>query len=325
MATLKDVANEVGVSVATVSYVLTGRGSVGEAMTKKVLAAVEKLEYRPNRKAQAMRTGVSKSIGLVIPDLTNPFYPALAQSIENAARTAGFSVILIDCQNKTDIEEEGLNLLEQHIVDGIIWCPTGDKSIKKLSESKCPVVLLDRSHPGFNAVHCDYLRGGELLAEYAIKLGHRKIGLLSGPQRTDSAVQRRLGFINAAADNLDVMWEVEVPFSSELNAKARKALNSNSVSLVVAANDLIAVGAIGALKDAGLRVPQDVSIVGFDNIPWSAVITPRLTTINQPVSFIAAEAVDMLVQKILSPEKPVRTIVLDVELVERDSALPCLY
>ncbi len=323
MATLKDVASVVGVSVATVSYVLTGRGSVSDEMKKKVLAAVEKLEYRPNRKAQAMRTGVSQSIGLVIPDLTNPFYPALAQSIENTARAAGYSVILIDCQNNTDIEEEGLSLLEQQIVDGVIWCPTGNKSIKKLAKLKCPVVLLDRSHPGFNAVHCDYLRGGELLAQYAIKMGHRKIGLLSGPQLTDSARQRRQGFMDAAGDNLDILWEVEVPFSSALNAKARMALKDNAASLIVAANDLIAVGAIGALNDAGLSVPADVSIVGFDNIPWSAVITPKLTTINQPVAFIASEAVNMLVEKILAPDKPVRTIVLDVELVERDSALRC--
>ena len=321
MATLKDVAALVGVSVATVSYVLTGRGSVSPEVSKRVREAVDQLGYRPNRKAQAMRTGFSKSIGLVIPDLTNPFFPELAQKIEGAARAAGFSVLMVDCQNQAENEAEGLGLLEQQTVDGVIWCPTGNDSMAALSKLDCPVVLIDRAVPGFDAVHCDYLRGGALLAQHAIALGHRQVGLLSGPQDTDSARQRRQGFLAAAAGKLDINWEVEVPFAAELNAEARAALQENSASLVVAANDLIAVGAVGVLGELGLQVPRDVSLLGFDNIPWSALITPRLTTVHQPVGAIAAEAVDMLVSKIQSPQKTVRTMVLDVELIERDSAI----
>lgn len=319
MATLKDIASIVGVSVATVSYVLTGRGSVSDEVKEKVLAVAKDIGYKPNRKAQAMRTGMSKCIGLVIPDLTNPFYPELAQKIESAARAAGFSVIMMDCENDSSNEEEGLNLLEQQGIDGIIWCPTGSKSLARLAQLDCPTVLIDRAHPDFDAVHCDYVRGGALLAEYAIRCGHRKVGLLNGPQDIESARQRRLGFINAAGDDLEICWEVEGPFLPQLPEAAQAALQRADVSMVVAANDLIAIGAIDVLQQAGIAVPEQVSVVGFDNIPWSALITPKLTTINHAVANIANEAMDILVQKISAPEKPVRTVVLGVELVERQS------
>lgn len=321
MTTLKDVAKHVGVSVATVSYVLTGRGSVSKAVSERVLSAVKTLGYRPNRKAQAMRTGISNSIGLILPDLTKPYFPHLAQQIENAARKAGFAVLLIDCQSQIEAEQEGFDLLAQQSVDGVIWFPMDQQIPDEISNLGCPVVLIDRSLPGFDAVHCDYDRGGEIQARYAIELGHSRIGLLSGPQNIESARKRRQGFINQAGDQLTIVWDIEVPFSRELNDEARQALKKNLVSLVVCADDLIAIGTIGVLNDYDLSVPEQVSVVGFDNIPWSTVVTPKLTTINQPIAAIGAEAVDILTQRIQSPDKPTRTTILEVELVERASAI----
>lgn len=322
MATLKDVAKEVGVSVATVSYALTGRGSVSPAMRDKVLAAVERLGYQPNRKAQAMRTGITRCIGLIIPDLTNPFFPQLAQKIEYEARAAGLSVFMVDCQNQAIHEEEGLDLMEQQQVDGVIWCPTGNRSTQRLARLRCPVVLVDRPLPGFDAVHSDYRAGGQLLAQHAIELGHRSVGLLSGPQETESARLRRAGFVEAAQGKLDIAWEEEVPFSSELTPAARQALAHNRASLVVAANDLIAVGALDELKNLGRRVPEDVSLVGFDDIPWAALITPKLTTIRQPIAALAHEALSLLTAKMQDRQRPVSTRVVGVSLVARASAIP---
>ncbi len=322
MSTLKDVATRVGVSVATVSYVLTGRGSVSVETRTKVLAAVKELDYRPNRSAQAMRTGYSQSIGLLLPDLTNPFFPELAQKIENAARQLKFSVLLVDCQGKQETEEEAFELLKQQGVDGIIWCPASDNVPPSLASLTCPTVIIDRPIAGFDAVHSDYSKGGRILAEYALSLGHKKIGLLSGPSQIEGARRRREGFIEVAeahAKHLEVVWDVEVPFSTDLNQQAVEKLKLNNVSLIVAADDLIAVGAISALNELGLNVPEDVSVTGFDNIPWTTVVTPKLTTVNQPISEMGAKAVAMLTEKIAKPEKEISTVVLDVNLVERAS------
>lgn len=321
MATLKDVAKLVGVSVATASYVLTGRGSVSKEVSKKVLAAVKELGYRPNRKAQAMRTGVSNSIGMILPDLTKPYFPHLAQQVENAARKAGFAVLLIDCQSQIDAEEEGFDLLAQQGVDGIIWFPIDQNIPNSINKLQCPTVLIDRNLPGFDTVQCDFNKGGSLQAQLAIKLGHQRVGILSGPQTIESARKRREGFIQAAKNKLDIVWDIEVPFSLDLNNKAHKALKEKSVSLVVCADDLIAIGAMGTLTDQGLNIPADVSVLGFDNIPWSTIVSPKLSTINQPIAAIGNEAVSILTQKIQMPDNTVRATILDVNLVERDSTV----
>lgn len=321
MATLKDVAKLVGVSVATVSYVLTGRGSVSKEVSEKVHSAVKELGYRPNRKAQAMRTGLSKSIGMILPDLTKPYFPHLAQQVESAARKAGFAVLLVDCQNQADAEEEGFDLLEQQGVDGIIWFPLDNHTPQNMHNLKCPVVLIDRTIPGYDAVHCDFSAGGALQARYAIQQGHRRVGLLCGPHTIESAPKRRQGFVDAAGDKLEIAWDIEVPFSTELTDEARQALQKNDVSLIACGDDLIAIGALGALNDYGIKVPEQVSVLGFDNIPWSKIVTPKLTTINQPISAIGAEAVNILTQKIQTPDDTVRAIILGVELVERDSVI----
>lgn len=322
MTTLKDVARAVGVSVATVSYVLTGRGSVSKETSVRVMAAVKKLGYRPNRTAQAMRTGFTQSIGLLLPDLTNPFFPQLAQKIENAARQRDFSVLLVDCQSNSDTEAEAFNLLKQQGVDGIIWCPASDSAPDSIHSVGCPVVIIDRPISGFDSVYSDYYKGGRLLGEYALSMGHTEVGLLSGPSHIEGARKRRQGFIDAVTGSdktLNIVWDLEVPFSTELTEESLLRLTKKDVSLIVAADDLIAVGAISALNEIGLHVPEDVSVTGFDNIPWSTVVTPKLTTINQAISAMGGEAVDILAEKISEPSMPIRTVLLDVELVERHS------
>lgn len=324
MATLKEVAKEVGVSVATVSYVLNGTGSVSKEVQAKVHDAVKKLSYRPNRKAQAMRTGVTKSIGLILPDLTNPFFPELAQKIELEARQHGYTVVLFDTYNQSAAEEEGFIVLEQHGVDGIIWCPVANVVSTSIKQIKCPVVVVDRPLPDFDVVQSDYKLGGYLLADYVNKSGHRQIGMLSGPQNIASARQRRQGFLEHISKTTQILWDIEVPFETDLTAEAIMRLTSNKATLIVCADDVIAIGAINILDSLGVVIPTDVSIVGFDNIPWSRIIKPNLTTINQPVDRIGKEAIGLLIQRIKTPEAPVKTIVLAVNLIERDSVLQLL-
>jgi LacI family transcriptional regulator len=320
MATVKDIAAAVGVSVATVSNVLNGRPNVGRVNRQKVQRAVKRLGYRPNRAAQAMRTGRSRVIGLVLPDLTNPFFPELAQAVESTARRLGLLVCLIDSQGTFAGEADGFALLMQHAVDGIIWCPVGPRLPEHLKARSHPVVLIDRPRPGYAVVHSNYLMGGELLARYALKMGHRRIGLLSGPQNLASARQRRNGFVNACGREITVVWEASVGFDGVLGRDALDALrHRGNATLIVAGNDLIAISAIRFLAEQGVSVPDDVSITGFDNISWTDVVRPRLTTIAQPVGALGAKAVELMQERMSGAKIAIRRTIFDVALVERDS------
>jgi LacI family transcriptional regulator len=320
MATVKDIAATVGVSVATVSNVFNGRPNVGRATRQKVLRAAKQMGYRPNRAAQAMRTGRTRAIGLVLPDLTNPFFPELAQAVENTARRRGLLVCLIDSQSRPEGEANGFALLMQHAVDGIIWCPLGARLPAHLKSLARPVVLIDRPRPGYAVVHSNYLMGGRLLAQYALRMGHTRVALLSGPQNIESARQRREGFVKAFPRDIKIVWEVCVGFDGVLTPAAHAALERRrAATLIVAGNDLIAISAIRYLTGRGVSVPEEVSVTGFDNIRWTDVVTPRLTTIAQPVGAIGAKAVE-LVQERMSGEKiAARSTIFDVELIERDS------
>ncbi len=319
MVTIKDIATAVGVSVATVSNVLNDRPNVGAAIRREVLAVAGKLGYRPNRAAQAMRTGRTRAIGLVLPDLTNPFFPELAQAVENKARSLGLLVCLVDSQGSLKSESAGFSLLA-HAVDGIIWCPLGPRLPAGLKQQPSPVVLIDRPRAGYAVVHSNYLMGGELLAKYALRMGHTRVGLLSGPQNLASARQRRDGFVNAFPRDIRIAWEVNVPFDGVLTVSASDALaRRTDATLIVAGNDLIAISAIRFLTQHGVRVPDDVSVTGFDNIRWTDVVTPRLTTISQPIGAIGARAVELMLARIANEKIAAARTVFDVELIERDS------
>lgn len=320
MATVKDIAAAVGVSVATVSNVLNGRPNVGRATRQRVLRSAQQLDYRPNRAAQAMRTGRTRAIGLVLPDLTNPFFPELAQAVENTARSRGLLVCLVDSQGRPEGEADGFSLLMQHAVDGIIWCPLGPRLPTQLKNLARPVVLIDRPRPGYAVVHSNYLMGGRLLAEYAARMGHRRVGLLSGPQHIESARQRRDGFVKALPSGSEIAWEVCVGFDGVLTEEACAALQRRrKATLIVAGNDLIAIGAIRRLAEQGVRVPDEVSVTGFDNIRWTDLVTPRLTTIAQPVGAIGARAVELMQERMSGEKIDSQRTVFDVELIERDS------
>lgn len=320
MTTVKDIAAAVGVSVATVSNVLNGRPNVGRATRQQVLRVAKQLAYRPNRAAQAMRTGRTRAIGLVLPDLTNPFFPELAQAVENTARSRGLLVCLVDSQSRPEGEADGFALLMQHAVDGIIWCPLGPRLPAQLKNLARPVVLIDRPRPGYAVVHSNYLMGGRLLAQYALRMGHTRVGLLSGPQHIESARQRRDGFVTAFPRSINIVWEVCVGFDGVLTAEARAALeHRRKATLIVAGNDLIAISAIRRLAEEGVSVPEEVSVTGFDNIRWTDLVTPRLTTIAQPVSAIGAKAVELMQERMSGEKIDSRRTIFDVELIERDS------
>ena len=320
MATIKDVAAKAGVSVATVSNALTGKKNVSPEVRRRVLAAAKTLGYRPHRAAQAMRTGRTRAIGLVLPDLTNPFFSQLAQAVENQARKSGLLVFLVDSQDRQGEELDGLTRLAQHGVDGVIWCPVGSRVPAPLRTFDRPVVLIDRPRPGFTVVHSNNRMGGQLLAKYALQQGHSRVGLLSGPRNLASAQQRRDGFVAAFPDRMDIAWEVRVGFDGILPREAREALlRRRGATLLVAGNDVIAISAVRFLAEHKVQVPGDVSIVGFDDISWARIVTPRLTTIAQPLVAIGTRAVELLEERMADAAAERRTLELNVSLIERES------
>ena len=313
MARLKDVAERAGVSTATVSNVLRGTKAARPDVAARVREAAGELGYVPNPHAQSLRTGHSRAVGLVVPDLTNPYFPALVQAIETTARAHGYALIVMDAGNDGALEDASLALMASYRVAGVIWVPVHDHP---RVDWPFPVVTVDRPLACCDAVVADHLQGGALVARHARACGHRRVGLLSGPRALASAALRRSGFLEAAG-GLEVAWEHEVPFASDLPAAVVARLRDPDCTLIACANDAVAVGVLRALRDAGTRVPDDVSVVGFDDVPWAEFVEPALTTVRQPLAALGAAAVEMLHARIAEPAAPRRFETHPVALVVR--------
>lgn len=318
-ATLKEVAKAAGVSLASASYAINGAGSVGEATREHILKVAAELGYRPNQSAKAMKTGKTGAIGLIVPDLTNPFFPGLAQVVIQAARAHGYSVFLTDTEGSTEEEQRAVNLMIDHGVDGVIWFPIADDGpVGKLIEG-VPTVVLDRNLPGYDVIQADYADGGRLAAEHLLAAGHVNIGVISGPHAASSARQRAEAAIATVRERGNLVWHVHNAYSLDLEPEVAKALESRTATAVITGADLIAIGAMRHIRDMGLVVPDDVSVVGFDDIPWAQLHTPALTTIDMPVEDMAAAAVEALIRRMSARGEPRRRVVFNVELVARDS------
>lgn len=319
-ATLKDVAREAGVSIAAVSYSLNGGGTIGEEVRARVREVAERMGYRPNRSAQAVRTGRTTTLGLVVPDLNNPYYPALAQSFERAARQAGYTVVLIDTSGSEEEEVEGIRHLENHGAAGAVWCQTASQPVGVASDYIMPVVVIGSPGITFDNVTADDTAGGRLAARHLLELGHRKIGILAGSSVPEGKDDRRVAFVAELKGKATISWELTTPYAIDLDARVIERLQRREVTAVMCGNDLIAIGVLRAARQLGISVPGELSVVGFDDIPWASIVTPALTTVNQPVAEMAAVALTLLLDRLAEPQRPVRHFKVGVKLVARDSA-----
>jgi len=317
--TLKDVASKAGVAVSTVSYVINNNSSISDVVKKRVFKVIEQLGYVPNSSAQNMRTGRSMIIGLVIPDIVNPFFPELAQSVENSAREYGYSTIIVDTNLDNKIESESIDRLIECGVDGIVCFPTSQIDPFQDKNTKIPKVIIDRLLNKYDTVIPNHKQGGKLQAEYLLSLGHKKIGMINGPLNVDNMKLRRDGFIDEIADKAEIVWEVENPFSMEITSEVKKHLLKNDVTAIVSGNDMIAIGAMEFLKESNIKIPEEISLVGFDNIPWGQWLSSKLTTISLPVSELGSEAVRFLLRRINRPTAPILNLSIDVNMVIRES------
>lgn len=314
-------AKAAGVSTATISYVLNNSGSVSKLTREKILRLVKEMGYRPNHAAKTIRTGKTQTLGLVLPDICNPFFPELAQSVENAARHQGYSVFLIDSQGRTDIEVSGVERLVKLGVEGIVWCPAANQDTLKELVNDIPVVIVDRPLPGYDSVSSDYIAGGEILAKYIMSKGHKKIGMVTGPLQTMSARERRDGFVSKLTGGAVIEWENENEFSVELSLATKTKLKESNAGIIICGNDLIAIGVILELNKLNIHVPHDVSVVGFDNIPFAKYVSPSLTTIHQSFSKLGHEAINLLVRRIENNNLDLIQLKHSVRLEERESVI----
>lgn len=316
-STLKEVAKRAGVSAASVSFVVNGTKSVSAETQRRIEAAIVELNYTASPSARALRTGRHKAIGLLMPHVANPFFSGLADVIAGRAHNRGYAVVLFTSQANAAGEAQGLTMLEDR-TDGLIWIPVGHAPPR---EPLRPTVLLDRPSAllgGLDSVSADHYAGGRLAADLARSLDRRRIGLLSGPADSPSAASRRAGLLEHA-DSLDIIWEVSIPDGADCREAAIARLACVNVDLVIAGSDTLAIGALRALKQLGRRVPDEVSLVGFDDIPWADLVEPALTTIRQPVAALAELAVAALIRRIEGQDGPPVHRIMPVELVERGS------
>lgn len=315
MATMMDVARKAGVSVATVSHVLNDSKTVSDKTSRRVRAAAEELGYHPNRSARALRKGYSQTLGLLFPDLRNPFFSELVYAVEEEARRLGYSLILVDTSGDETEEELGFTWLNEHRVAGAIWIPSSGRPIR----STFPVVCVDRPMEGLDQVYSDHYQGGRLIARHAIESGHRAAALISGPREITSACLRRNGFLDGIGTELSIAWEAFASFSGALDSETIERLGRSKATFIFASNDMIAMSTIRALTERGFDVPGDVSVAGFDDVPWAGLVSPSITTVHQDIATVGREAVRTWVEGIAHPRRaPVRSV-LPVELVQRAS------
>ncbi|MCU0827438.1 MAG: LacI family transcriptional regulator [Tabrizicola sp.] len=297
-ATIRDVAALAGVSVGTVSRVLAGNQTVKHGLLLRVRAAIEELNYRPNQAARALRSNRVNVVGLLIPDITNPFFAQMANDLERLAADAGYALILSSSHNDQDREARQFMAIMEHKPLGVIFVPTKGRPDVVVPE-RTRVLAIDRRAEGFASITVNQRESAALALDHLVALGHQRIAYFAGPESTDNARERREGFLARAASlrSAGQPLEVEVfigDFDFESGEKLARALLNcppkYRVTAIAAASDQQAIGAIRTARDLGVVVPTDLSVVGFDDITLASLVVPRLTTVLQPVREMAETA-----------------------------------
>jgi LacI family transcriptional regulator len=325
--TIRDVAKKAGVSSQTVSRVLNQRPDVAPQTREKVLQAIADLNYRPSGIARSLRLKSTGMIGLIVPDSSNPFFAELGRAIEKTAFENGCSVIL--CNSDGDLERESfyIEALVSKQVDGLIIVGANRASRKNpILDGSLPVVVVDRDLNGerFDTVLADNLEGGEKGTSYLISLGHERIAFIAGPSGLPTSAARLRGY-RRTLEKHRIPLEKELVILGDFRYQGGYRAMEKLLKLtppptaVFAANDMMAVGAIACIRDHYLRVPEDISVLGFDDIPLASFLNPKLTTISQPRGEMGRMAVTMLMERLQDRNLPARRYVLPVTLVERES------
>jgi LacI family transcriptional regulator len=333
MANMKRIAEMAKVSLGTVSNVLNNTAAVRGPLRERVLAAVEKLHYQPSQLARGLRRVRTNTIGMIIPDITNPFFPAVVRGAEDVAFAHGYRLILCNTDNDHAKEIAHLNELRTYLPAGLIVIPSNFSELSSQAESyraaRTALVCVDRLPRQWkgDTVTVANENGAYKATQYLIKLGHRQLAVITGPLHLTNAQQRVTGFRNAVRDAglpLASEYVQETTFDRE-GGRSKTALLLRLLprpTAIFASNDMIALGAMLSVREAGLRCPEDISIFGFDNLDFAEMTWPSLSSVHQPGYQLGVTAARILLDRIGGDKGPARHEVLLTELKVRDSTAP---
>ena len=334
MTTIKDVAQRAGVSVATVSHVMNNSRAVSTEARDKVHAAIVALKYRRDGIARSLRVSQTGTIALLISDITNPFFAEMVRGIEDCVHTRGktFNILLCNTEETDERERRALDMVLEKRIDGIIIVPTGGNAemLQDLVDGGLPIVLADRHLAGLqaDAVIVDNRAASFAITDHLIRLGHRRIGALTANLDANSIRDRIAGYRDALASaGLPSDSSLMVDSHSSINAAVEASFALLDLrpapTALFGTNNFMTLGLVRAVLERGLRCPDDISIVGFDDFPWAASFQPRLTVVEQPSFTIGQEAAGLLLDRISRKRQgPSVTVTLRTRLIVRDSSRP---
>ncbi len=326
MATIKDVAARAGISYTTVSHVVNGTRPVSDQVRSKVEAAIAELGYVPSGVARSLRVRATGTLGLLLPNASNPYFAELARGIEDHAERNGYSVILCNSDDDIDKQLRYLRVLLERRIDGLIVATVASDAAfaQALAALRVPLVLVDRSLEGVSAdqLRIDHEQGAYLATRHLLELGHRRIVCIGGPASTQ-VVQLRAGGYRRALDEagIEAQAVVDCAFTSPAGHAAAQVLLAGDTrpTAIFAGNDMIALGVLRAAAERGLQVPQQLSVVGFDDIEVSRYLHPALTTVGQRIGQLGEQAAERLLARIRKPGLAAEQRLIEPTLMLRES------
>jgi len=326
--TIRDVAARAGVADMTVSRVVNRSGPVSDAVRQRVEQAIEELCYVPSRLARGLRSRRTRTIALIVSDVTNPFFTTIARGVEDAASDRDHLVMLCNTDESEEEEVRYLEMLVGQNVDGVLLVPAkgAAKAAELARRAQLPLVLLERSVPGneHSIVHCDTRSGSRHMIEYLLGLGHRDFALLASPIGVTASDDRVLGALEAlnGSDGQATVFYETLNRETARRAVERWSAMSRRPTAIFALNNLLTIGTLKALAALGVRVPEEVSLVGFDDLPAPLVSHPFLTVVSQPAYEMGRRGVEVLLDEIAEPNCASNDVLLPTELVIRGSSAP---
>src|ERR1700751_249937 len=327
-ASISDVARESGVSIFTVSAVINNKSHVGKNLRERVEDAIRKLNYRPNLIARSLIKQKTQTIGMIVPDIVNPFFPMVVRGAEDAAQKHGYNLLLCNSDDSLAKEERAIELLLSKRVDGILLTKASENfrppMQQMIKEANIPFVLVMRTYPKLtkDAVITDDYQGAYNAVCHLARAGRQRIGLISGPLKVSNALSRWQGFQDALkAQSLPYEKElvVEGDYRIESGFRAGHALLSHRPDGIYVANHLMTIGLLQAVEEMGLSCPDDFGLVSFDDYPWLSIFRPRLTTVELPKHHLGSEAAELLIARISGDTGRAKVRKLQPELRIRES------
>ncbi len=331
MPTVHDVAKRARVAPITVSRVINNSGYISEGTRKRVEDVIKEIGYVPNTLARGLRSKRTNALALVVTDITNPYFTLMARGVEDVAGDSNYTVIYCNTDEFEAKEEKYANILAQRRVDGVLLVPAGgnDKTVKFFESNGISVVILDRRVPGVEKdfICSDSVDGANLLVKLLIRLGHQRIAIITGPKRVSTSVDRVTGYQQALREA--GLSENELVYYGEFNQQSGYGLTRQAMmqspkpTAIFGANNFILIGIIKALNDLKVNVPEDVSVVGFDDLPESMLVTPFLTVATQPAYEMGRLATEILLNRISGHlSNDYQEHILPTEIIERKSTGP---